>query len=129
MWGRQIFVLNLFESTAFVNGYVVGLAGFDLVLGIVGGGVMDVSLVIEIFGMDLRDRAGDDARLGVPGDVVTCFKCWMHRREFIFLSLSKIVPAGNWAVETNPLSVERPLHPYEVEVDWMISGFWEMTGR
>lgn len=26
---------------------------------------------------------------------------------------------NNWAVETNPASIERPLHPYELEVDWM----------
>jgi hypothetical protein len=26
---------------------------------------------------------------------------------------------NNWAVETNPLSVEKPLHPFELEVDWM----------
>lgn len=26
---------------------------------------------------------------------------------------------NNWAVETNPRSVEKPLHPYELEVDWM----------
>jgi len=26
---------------------------------------------------------------------------------------------GNWAVETDPLSVEKPLHRFEVEVDWM----------
>jgi hypothetical protein len=26
---------------------------------------------------------------------------------------------NNWAVETNPSSVEKPLHPYELEVDWM----------
>lgn len=25
----------------------------------------------------------------------------------------------SWPVETNPLSIERPLHPYELEVDWM----------
>lgn len=25
----------------------------------------------------------------------------------------------DWPVETNPLSTERPLYPYEVEVDWM----------
>jgi beta-glucanase (GH16 family) len=24
-----------------------------------------------------------------------------------------------WAVETNPNSIEKPLHPYELEVDWM----------
>jgi Glycosyl hydrolases family 16 len=26
---------------------------------------------------------------------------------------------NNWAVETNPQSVEKPLHAYELEVDWM----------
>jgi hypothetical protein len=26
---------------------------------------------------------------------------------------------NNWSVETNPLSVEKPLQPYELEVDWM----------
>jgi beta-glucanase (GH16 family) len=26
---------------------------------------------------------------------------------------------NNWAVEGNPNSIEKPLHPYEVEVDWM----------
>jgi len=26
---------------------------------------------------------------------------------------------NNWPVETNPNSIEKPLHPYEVEVDWM----------
>lgn len=25
----------------------------------------------------------------------------------------------NWPVETNPRSIERPLNPYEVEIDWM----------
>jgi hypothetical protein len=26
---------------------------------------------------------------------------------------------NNWPVETNPNSIEKPLHPYELEVDWM----------
>lgn len=26
---------------------------------------------------------------------------------------------NSWPVETNPNSIERPLHPYELEVDWM----------
>lgn len=26
---------------------------------------------------------------------------------------------NNWSVETNPNSLEKPLHPYELEVDWM----------
>jgi len=53
--------MPLFKCVAFVNSYVVGLAGFDLVLGIIGGGVMGVSLIVEIFGVDLCDRARDMA--------------------------------------------------------------------
>ena len=26
---------------------------------------------------------------------------------------------NNWPVETNPNSIEKPLHPYETEIDWM----------
>ena len=26
---------------------------------------------------------------------------------------------NNWPVHTNPNSIERPLHPYELEIDWM----------
>lgn len=26
---------------------------------------------------------------------------------------------SDWAVETNPSALEKPLHPYELEVDWM----------
>lgn len=26
---------------------------------------------------------------------------------------------NNWSVETNPASIERPMNPYELEVDWM----------
>lgn len=26
---------------------------------------------------------------------------------------------NNWPVETNPNSVEKPLYPYELEIDWM----------
>ena len=26
---------------------------------------------------------------------------------------------ANWAVDTNPLAIERPMRPYELEVDWM----------
>jgi len=26
---------------------------------------------------------------------------------------------NNWPVETNPNSIEKPLHPYELEIDWM----------
>lgn len=31
----------------------------------------------------------------------------------------------DWPVETNPLSIERPLLPYEVEVDWISYKPWE----
>lgn len=31
---------------------------------------------------------------------------------------------STWAVETNPNSLEKPLHPYELEVDWMSYDPW-----
>ena len=33
---------------------------------------------------------------------------------------------NNWSVETNPLSIEKPLQPYELEVDWMSYEPFEM---
>ncbi len=35
----------------------------------------------------------------------------------------------DWPVETNPLSIERPSQPYEVEVDWMSYEPWEANAR
>jgi len=77
--GFLFLLMPLFKGAAFVNGDVVGLAGFDLVLGIIGGGMMDVSLIIEIFGVDLCDRARDMACLGIPGYVVAYFEGGFHR--------------------------------------------------
>jgi beta-glucanase (GH16 family) len=33
---------------------------------------------------------------------------------------------NTWPVETNPASIEKPLHPYELEVDWMKYELLEM---
>ncbi|SHM87390.1 Glycosyl hydrolases family 16 [Cyclobacterium lianum] len=35
----------------------------------------------------------------------------------------------NWSVHTNPLSTEKPLHPYELEVDWMSYEPFEDTSK
>jgi hypothetical protein len=29
------------------------------------------------------------------------------------------INVNEWSVETNSKSIENPLHPYELEVDWM----------
>jgi hypothetical protein len=31
----------------------------------------------------------------------------------------------DWPVETNPLSTEKPIHPFELEVDWMSYRPWD----
>lgn len=71
--------MALFEGAGFMDGYMVRLAGSDLVLGVVRGGVMGIAFIVEIFGVDLYDRAGDDAGFGVPGYVVADFKVCVHR--------------------------------------------------
>lgn len=73
--------MPLCKGAAFVNGYVVGLAGFYLILGIVGGGMMGVSFIVEIFGVDLCDRARHNAGLGIPGYVIADFEGWLHGRS------------------------------------------------
>ena len=40
--------LTFRKCTAFVNGYVIRLAAFDLILGIIRSGMMGVSLVVKI---------------------------------------------------------------------------------
>jgi hypothetical protein len=35
----------------------------------------------------------------------------------------------DWSVETNPLSKEKPLHPYELEVDWMSYSPFEIGSK
>lgn len=55
--------MALCKCMAFVNGYMVCLAGFDLILRIVGGGVVGVSLIVEVFRVDLYDRSRYNAGL------------------------------------------------------------------
>ena len=66
------------KCLAFVYCYVICLAAFDLILRIVPGGVMGVSLIVEILRVDLYDRTGYDSRFGVPFYMVAYFKSLRH---------------------------------------------------
>ncbi len=57
---------------------VIGLTALYLVLWIVLGGVMHVSFVVEILGMQLYDYASYAACLRVPGYAVTNFESFRH---------------------------------------------------
>jgi len=50
---------------------MIGLIAFDLVLRVVGAGVMDVALIGHISGVQPHYPAGDPARLGIPDHVIT----------------------------------------------------------
>jgi hypothetical protein len=71
------------KRTVFVNGYMVRFAAFDLILGIIRSGVMGISFVVKVFGVDLCDRSGDVAGFGVPGDVVADFEGGFHMSGFV----------------------------------------------
>jgi hypothetical protein len=69
---------------------------------------------------DTKDTKGDFSKLGngaIP-DVFVSKK--MAGRTTASLVLSKnFWHTNDGAVETNPNAIDRPLHPYEPEVDWM----------
>ena len=69
---------KVFQCCAFVHGDVVCFVALDLVLRVVGGGVMGVALVVRVSGVDFDDVAGDVACFGVPGYVVADFEFLCH---------------------------------------------------
>jgi len=66
------------SNRLFVHRNMVGLIAFDFVLRIVHGGVMRVSLVIDVSCMYLDDLARDVPGLGVPGYVIADFEFMGH---------------------------------------------------
>jgi hypothetical protein len=57
---------------------MVGLIAFDFVLGIVLRSVMDMTLVIEVSGMDGDDRPRYPAGLGIPAHVIADLEAPSH---------------------------------------------------
>src|SRR5699024_1987626 len=69
---------ELGQRRALVRRDVIGLVALDLVLGFLLAGTAAVTLVLEVLRVDLRDRAADPARLGVPADVVADVELLAH---------------------------------------------------
>jgi hypothetical protein len=69
---------RLAESAAFVGRDVVGLVTFDFVLRVIFRAVMDVTLVVEIAGVDGDNSSRNAAGLGIPTDVIADLKAFRH---------------------------------------------------
>jgi len=69
---------GLCQRRTLVRRDVIGLVAPDLVLRISLGGVVRVSLVVEIAGVHADDRAADTAGFRVPGDVIADFEFGWH---------------------------------------------------
>src|SRR5690348_17103400 len=66
------------QYSASVQGDMVGLVAFDLVLGVVGARVMDVALVSHVLGVDVDDVAAHPSGLRIPAHMVTDFESLAH---------------------------------------------------
>ena len=66
------------EGTAFVGCNVIGLVALDLVLGIAFRRAMDMTLVIEILGVNGDDRSRYPTGFGIPAYVIADFELSHH---------------------------------------------------
>jgi hypothetical protein len=66
------------QRRALVHGDVLGLVALDLVLRFILAGVVRVSLVIEIFCVNLDDLAAHMPSLRIPADVIADFEFSRH---------------------------------------------------
>ena len=75
---RHVDLSGVIEGTALVSGDMVGLVAPDLILGIVFGGMVRMSLVVEISRVDRDDRTRHATCLGIPGHMITDVKSLRH---------------------------------------------------
>jgi hypothetical protein len=61
-----------------VGGDMVGLVALDFVLGIIIRGMVDMSLVVEVFGVDRNNGARYPAGFGVPTHMIADFESLGH---------------------------------------------------
>src|SRR6478609_10725008 len=69
---------GVFEGAALMGGDMVGLVAFDFVLGIVFRGVVSITFVVKILGVDGDDGARYPARLGIPSYMIADLKLLPH---------------------------------------------------
>ena len=57
---------------------MIRLITLDFVLRVAGAGVMGISLIVNVPGMDLDDMAADMPGFGIPGNVIADFELHGH---------------------------------------------------
>src|SRR5262249_33341822 len=66
------------QDFAFVQGDMIRLVAFDLVLRIVVARMMDIAFVVHILGVHPDDAASAATSLRIPADVITALECLAH---------------------------------------------------
>ena len=61
-----------------MHGDMVSFITFDFILRFIWIGVMHVTFVIQILGMNLDNPPTDMSGLGIPGDVIADFETFRH---------------------------------------------------
>jgi hypothetical protein len=76
---------RVIEGAALVRRDMIGLVAFDLVLGIIFGGVMRMAFVVKISGVDGDDAPRHPACLGIPAYVIADLESPSHLVDSLFL--------------------------------------------
>jgi hypothetical protein len=66
------------QRPSLMQGDMIGLVAFDLILRILRARVMDVTLVVHVFPVHALDGAAHPAGLGIPAHVIADLKCFGH---------------------------------------------------
>ncbi len=69
---------KLSQRFPFVQRYVIGLVALDLVLRVILARMMDVTLVVQVFGVHSYDATADPAGFGIPTHVIADFEYLSH---------------------------------------------------
>lgn len=69
-------------GTAFMSRDVIGPIALDFVLGIIFRGMMDMTFIVEVAGVDGDDRPRHPARLGIPAYVIANLESLGHGLVF-----------------------------------------------
>src|SRR5580692_2766403 len=71
--------LCVFQCAALVGRDMIALVAFDLILRIVRRGVMHITLIVEVAGVDGNDRSRNMTGLGVPSHMIADLELVGHR--------------------------------------------------
>jgi hypothetical protein len=75
---RSPSAMRVFKGTALVGGNMIGLVAFDFILGIVFRGVMHMTFVVKISGVDRDNNPRHSACLGIPAYMIANLERLSH---------------------------------------------------